>query len=431
MEPELLIILTRPTDRRAHGWLLGRPMTLKVFWSTLIVGMQLIAAGIGPLEAADWFRWRGPELSGASAEVEWSLGNSHSRKLAWQAEVGTGFASFVVSQNRCVTVGHIENQDVVVCLDVDSGKILWDFRYAAALEDRDFEGGPTGTPTIDGMRLFVLSRAGDFFCLDLLTGNQIWNVQVAEAAAVRLPGWGFAASPLIVDSKVILNIGEHGAAFDKSSGKLLWKSADREAGYGTPVPVEFQGKLCAIFPSARAYIGVDLETGTAIWTERWLTTFGCNAADAILFKDQFFLSSGYNRGAALFQLVDNSPQLVWKNKDMQNQLHASLLHDGFLYGIDGDMERGASLTCMRWSTGEVAWTKEDIHPGGLTLAGDRLIVLTADGDLVAVRADPKAYQELERIQVLDGKCWTTPVISDGRIFCRSVSGQVACVDARR
>lgn len=381
--------------------------------------------------ADDWFRWRGPNLNGVSEEQAWQCDWSSAANIVWRAEVGTGFSSFVTCQNRCITVGHTNDQAVVRCFDVDSGKEQWSFAYAASLDDRDFEGGTTGTPTIDDGRVYTLSRSGQLFCLELDTGKQRWSIQAADVAGARLPGWGFAAAPLVVGSKILLNIGEHGAAFDKSDGRMLWHSADREAGYGTPVYYPQGDRLIAIFASARAYIGVDVETGQAIWTERWLTTFGCNAADAIVTKEQFLLSSGYNRGAALFQLENGQPKLQWKNKDLQNQLHASIKYGDFLYGIDGDMERGAQLKCLNWATGETKWTTESLRPGGLTLAGGRLIVLSDDGELVVATASSAGFEEIARARVLDDKCWTAPVISGGRIFCRSVSGQVACVDVRR
>ncbi|EMI20797.1 secreted protein [Rhodopirellula maiorica SM1] len=381
------------------------------------------------LVAEDWYRWRGPDLNGISSETDWKAEwPSGKLPIAWTIDVGTGFSSVVVQDNRVYTLGHVDDHAVVYCVDASDGHVIWKHAYPASLDARDFEGGPTTTPTIDGDRLYVLSRAGALFCFDNQSGEVRWQKQIADVAEVRLPGWGFAAAPLVVGDKLVLTLGESGAVVNKHNGDLIWSSPDRECGYASPVPIHETHTV--VFPSGRSFTGVDLETGQPQWSLRWLTSFGCNAADPIIHDGKMFLCSGYNRGAALFQLTDDEPELIWKNKNMLNQLHGSLLYDGHLYGIDGDMEAGARLTCLSWETGEVVWSEDELKPGGLSLADGKLIVLTEVGELVLAPATPNGFHEISRAKVLDGKCWTVPVLSSGRVFCRSIQGQVACVDLR-
>jgi outer membrane protein assembly factor BamB len=336
----------------------------------------------------------------------------------------------VISDERVYTLGHSDEHEQVLCLSAQDGTPIWQYRYPAPLDDRDFEGGSISTPTVDDDHLLVLSRMGAAMCFDKVTGELVWQVDVAEQTQVRAPGWGFAAAPVVVGSLVLLGVGESGAALDKHTGELVWSSRDREAGYGTPSLLLAAEKPQAIFASSRSYTGVDVATGEVVWTERWLTTFGCNAADALVNGDQFFVSSGYNRGSALFTLIDNQPQEQWKHKELQNQLHTSLLYGGHIYGIDGDMQAGASIKCLEWETGQVKWSSADVRAGGMTLAGDRLIILSDSGELLVAQATPDLFSILARGAVLDGKCWTAPVLSNGQIYCRSVDGQLACVDVR-
>ncbi len=407
-------------------------MKVLIYLSLLPLSILLCVLEAPRLRAEDWYRWRGPNLNGISTESDWSSDWSGGEpKIAWRADVGTGFSSFVTQGNRVYTVGYADALDTLYCLDVTDGKLLWQYAYPATLDDRDFEGGPTSTPTIDGDQLYWLSRPGALFCFQAASGTLVWSKQVAEEAAVRLPGWGFSAAPLIVGDQLIVNIGESGAALNKHDGNLLWSSQNKEAGYGSPVPVQRGDATEVIFASSRAYIGVDLATGKQHWVERWLTSFGCNAADPIVHEGKMFLSSGYNRGAALFQLTDDKPQLIWKSKEMQNQLHSSILFKEHLYGIDGNMEAGGRLRCLDWATGELKWSVDDLRPGGLALAGGRLMVLTDAGELFIASAAATGFQAEARGQVLDGKCWTVPVLANGLLFCRTVDGQVACVDLRK
>ncbi|MEM8667320.1 MAG: PQQ-binding-like beta-propeller repeat protein [Planctomycetota bacterium] len=379
----------------------------------------------------DWYRWRGPNLDGLSVETEWRSDWPEGQvRIAWRIPIGIGFSSVVVSNQRAFTIGHVEGQDIVYAVNVNDGSIAWQFGYPAALDDRDFEGGPTSTPTVDGDRLFVFSRAGELFCLDIRTGDPIWKTSVAEEADVRLPGWGCAAAPMIVGDRVLLNIGEAGAAVNKATGKVLWSSDDREAGYATPVIIPDSEPAAAMFASGKSYIAVEIESGRQLWSQRWLTSFNCNAADPIFFDGRLFLSSGYNRGAALFDVSSSGVQQVWKSKEMKNQIHSSLLYQNYLYGIDGDMEAGARLRCMDWESGDVKWSQDDLRPGGLTIAGDRLIVLTESGDLIVAPATAKGWKPSSRCQIGEGKYRTSPVLSNGRVYCRSIQGELVCIDCR-
>ena len=398
--------------------------------SLLVFCAVFVAIG-PPANADDWYRWRGPNLDGISTETDWKSDWSRQEpKIAWTTAVGTGFSSIVVRVNQAFTIGHVDDQNVVYCLDVSSGDVNWKFGYHAGLDDRDFEGGPTSTPTIDGDRLFVLSRAGELFCLKTSDGTIQWQKQIAEETDVRLPGWGFSAAPLVIGDNLLLNVGESGAVINKHTGDLLWSSADRECGYATPVMIPQSDPATAILASGRAFIGVDIQSGRQLWSERWLTSFNCNAADPIVHDGKMFLSSGYNRGAALFDLADGKPKLIWKTKEMKNQIHSSVLFEGHLYGIDGDLEAGARLKCMDWATGKVVWSVDDLRPGGMTIAGGKLMLLTEDGELIIAPASPNGWAPAGRTQVLNGKSWTVPVLSGGRIFCRSIEGQVVCLDCR-
>lgn len=384
-----------------------------------------------PLRGDDWYRWLGPDLDGVSKETRWRRDwQEHPPTIAWRGSVGTGFSSVVTSDARVFTTGHVEGQDVVTSFRIDDGEVLWRFAYEAILDARDFEGGPTSTPTVDDGHLYVLSRGGDLFCLDAASGKKIWHTQLVDQTNVRLPGWGLSASPLVVGDRLLINYGESGVAINKHDGSVMWASNDRECGYATAKPIPGVDPAAALFASGRAYIAVRIETGETLWSERWLTSFNCNAADPIFHDGKLFVSSGYNRGSALFDLSTGDAELVWKSKEMKNQIHGSLLHNGNLYGIDGDMEAGARLVCMRWDTGAVVWTQDELRPGGLAMADGQLLLLTESGQLVLAPATANGWQPTAQIKVLDGKCWTRPVLSDGRIFCRSIEGQVVCVDYR-
>lgn len=376
----------------------------------------------------DWPHWRGPQRNGISTETGWTdQWPPTGPRLLWKAEVGTGFASFAVAQGRLYTSGNRNNVDTIFCFDAENGKPLWQHSYDADIGDKYFDGGTAATPTFDEGRLYTLSRWGDVFCFDAQSGSVLWSKNIQKEANIRIPGWGFCGSPLVLGNRLLLNVGEGGVALDKTTGQILWRSANKEAGYSTPLPIQRDGKTLILLASGQAYLAVDLESGREIWRYRWMTQFGVNASDPIVHNDHIFISTGYGKGAALLKWNQSSdPETVWKSKSMRNQFHSSVLIDGFLYGIDGDTDR-AGLKCVEFATGNEMWTEPSVGAGALTAANGKLIVLSELGELMIAPAKSEAFKPSARAQVIGGKCWTSPVLANGRIYCRNARGHIVCV----
>jgi len=328
-------------------------------------------------------------------------------------------------------MGNAEDKDTVFCLSAETGEVVWRYAYDCPLDDRFFEGGPTSTPTVDGDRVYTLSRQGDLFCFDALSGQIRWSQNVQRENDARIPGWGFSSSVLVHEDKLILNVGDAGLALDKLTGKLLWKSGDGEAGYMTPHKVKIDDQWYALIASGKFYQCVSINSGNVGWKHRWLTTNGCNAADPIVSEGRVFISSGYGRGAALLSFTDKTAKVVWSNNEMQNQMNSSIFIDGYVYGFDGDEGGGeVQLKCLEFSTGEVRWSYPGLGAGSLFAADNHFIVLSETGELVIAPVSNDSFEPSRSKKILDGKCWTAPVLSHGLIYCRNASGDIACVNLK-
>lgn len=396
-----------------------------------LVSLFLLITSSVNTRADNWPCWRGPEFSGISREPDWlSEWPKEGPPLAWKTSVGTGFSSVVVSENHLFTIGNRDNQDTVYCLNASTGAELWRYSYDSDLGDKFFEGGPTSTPTVDGDSVYTLGRWGLLICFEKTTGKVIWSKNVHEETSVRIPGWGFASSPRIQGNFLLLNVGEAGMAVDKRDGLIIWQSANQDAGYSSAVPFQNAGEWHVALGSGKSFLAVNLRTGVELWRHRWLTRYGVNSADPIVKGNRVFISSGYGKGAALLEMQSDTIHIVWQNKNMRNQLNSSLLIDGHLYGFDGDAGSASSLRCISWDTGEIAWTADSIGTGGLMAAAGKLIVLSDKGELLIADASPHAFHPTARSQVLGGKCWTTPVLANGRIYCRNAAGDLVCVSVQ-
>lgn len=379
--------------------------------------------------AADWPHYRGPQHNGISAEAGWQAEwPAKGPKVLWTAEVGLGFSSFVAADGRVFTTGHADGQDTVFCLDASTGKVTWKHSYAADLGDKYYEGGTSATPTVDGAQVFHLSRWGDAFCFDAATGKVVWQTNVQKDTGANIPDWGYAGAPLVHENLLILNVGRAGCALEKATGKLAWKSEEDNAGYSSPLLRKRADGAEVILGSGRSYLAVKPNDGKVLWEHRWNTSYGVNASDPLVSGDHVLISTGYNKGAALLKIEGSTPAQVWQNRSFRNQFNSSVLISGQVYGIDHDENKAASLKCVDFKTGQERWADESVGFGSLIAAADNLIVLTAKGELITAKASPEKFDVISRARVLDGKCWSQPVLANGRIYLRNAPGKVLCLD---
>ncbi len=381
--------------------------------------------------AADWPQWRGPHRNGISDEKGWTTNlEAAESKVLWKASIGLGFASFTVADGCVYTTGHTNKSDTVFCFDATNGKVIWKHSYPADLGDKYYEGGTSGTPTVEGGQVYQLSRWGDVFCYEASSGKIIWQKNVQKESGAKIPDWGFGGSPLVLDGRLILNVGSSGMALDKKSGAILWQSGKESAGYSTPLQVSRGGESFVILSSKNSYLEVNVKTGAKTWEFPWSTRYDVNAADPVVNGSQVFISSGYNKGCALIK-TGGELQTVWQNKELKNQLGTSLLIDGHLFGFDGNNTDSRSpFKCVEFATGTMKWQDVDIGPGAHMVADGKLIVLTGKGELIIAKASSQKFDIISRAQILQGKCWTAPVLANGRIYCRNSTGDVICLDVR-
>jgi len=381
--------------------------------------------------AADWPMFRGPDLNGISRESGWaSSWSGEGPKVAWRARVGLGFSTVVVGSGKLITTGHdgrAKGQDTVWCLDAVTGKELWKHSYDAPLGNKYFEGGTTGTPTIDGDRVFHLSRRGDFFCLELETGKVVYQKQLVTELGVEVPEWGFSSSPLVEGKLVILNVGSHGTALDKTTGKIVWQNGKGSAAYATAVPFDVDGTRCVALLTHRECAAVEIATGKMRWTRKFVSAYDTSACAPVV-HDGALLLSGEGAPAVKLNLRDGAPVTGWKTATA-TQFNSGVVLDGHLYTFHGlGGKSGGELRCLDWLTGTTKWAQTGLGVGSLMAADGKLIVLSESGELLTAAANPQKFDALARAQVVGRKCWIVPVLAGGRIYLRNVPGDLVCVD---
>ncbi|MCH7602438.1 MAG: PQQ-like beta-propeller repeat protein [Planctomycetes bacterium] len=374
--------------------------------------------------ADDWLNWRGPNGTGVSSESQWTAqGQSNS---LWSKNVGLGYTTFVVKGDRLITAGFDEDkeQDTILCLNATTGENIWGHTYAAKIRDNSHNGGTLSTPSIDGDRVYVLNREGLFICLQFEDGKVIWQKNLMETNGLEYPTWMFAASPLVLEDMVIVNVG-HLIAFNKESGKQIWKTKNTGHAYSTPLSFENDGQSRLAVINGDGLVVFDQKSGKEIASHPWKTSYDINASTPIAIGNRIFISSGYNHGSAMLQLDGNKLKVLWENKEMRTKMSGSVYWDGHLYGFDD-----TRLQCLD-TDGNEKWSKRGLGMGTLMVANGRLVVMSSKGELIIADASPGGYSELSRTKVLTGGVyWTMPVLANGLIYCRNSMGDVVCRDHR-
>jgi outer membrane protein assembly factor BamB len=398
-------------------------------WLIVLQASALLALQAG--SAADWPNWRGPHYDGISRETgllkSWPKGGP---KVLWTADLTGGYSSVAVADGRLFTQTKDKKEDLVVCFDATTGKKLWEYRYACDYADypsldKRFLTGPKATPTVDGDRVYAMGNTGLLLCLDSRTGKRVWERDVLKLADRQCPEYGYCNSPFLVDNRLYVHPGgskNHSlAALDKRDGRVLWTSSGERIGWATPISITVDGVPQIVYFTGESVVGVTPDEGKLLWRFPWKTAFDINAATPIFADSCLFISSNYGVGGALLRLkAKGDPEVVWKNNSMQNHFSTSVLQNGFLYGFSTDR-----LRCVEFKTGKVKWDQPGLGKGSLLIADGHLIVLGEQGALVLAAATAKDYIEEARCEPLQGRCWSVPVLANGKLYLRNEKKLVA------
>ena len=376
-----------------------------------------------------WTNFRGPRRDGKYDQNVSTSWPSNGPRMLWKQPVGIGYASFVIADGKAYTIEQRRRQEVVAAYDVATGRELWIQAWNAEYTDSTGDG-PRATPTWDQGRVYALGATGDLKCLDANTGAVIWGKNILSENGASNLQWAQSASPLVVDDKVIVLPGGGGGksvvAYNKMTGAPVWKALDDRQAYVSPMLVELGGRRQIVVVSSLRVVGLTPENGSLLWSYPWDTDMGINVSQPVVVdKNRFFISSGYGKGAALVELKASgntfTPATIWENTNMKNKFNSSVLHNGYVYGLDEGI-----LVCLDVNTGERRWKEGRFGYGQVILASDHLIVTHGEtGEVALIKATPDKYTEVARFAALQGRTWNYPAIADGRLLVRNSSEMAA------
>ena len=379
-----------------------------------------------------WTNFRGPARDGRYDEgpirTNWP---AEGLPLLWKQPIGGGYASFVVAEGMAFTIEQRRRQEIVAAYDVETGRELWTHGSDAEFREPMGGDGPRATPTWEAGRLYSLGAEGDLRCFEATTGKMNWSRNILKDNEAENLQWGMAASPLIVDDKVVVlpggRSGKSVVAYNKLTGAPVWRALNDRQAYVSPMLVTLGGKRQIVVVTANRIVGLAVEDGAQLWESSWNTDMGINVSQPLVIDaNRFFISSGYGKGGALVEVTGSGDALtarkVWENGSMKNKFNSSVVYEGNVYGLDEGI-----LTCVDVKTGERRWKGGRYGYGQLLLASGHLVVITDTGELVLVKATPDKHTEVAKFSAIEGKTWNYPAIAEGRLLVRNQT-QMACFD---
>lgn len=385
----------------------------------------------------DWPQFLGPQRNGVYSGQLPATWPKPKIEVLWKVDVGQGFSAPVVARGRVILFHRREKQAIVESLDADTGKRIWSAEYPTEYrDDFGFDEGPRAAPAIAGDRVFTFGAEGVLQALDFSTGKRIWRVDTQQKFDAPKGFFGAACSPLVDDGRVLLNIGgPHGAgigAFDAATGKVLWTATNDEAGYSAPVVATIGGVRHALFWTRAGLVDVDPANGKIRFQfpRRSRSHASVNAASPVVIGDLVFLSASYGTGATLLQIEGASVKQIWDSDDaLSNHYATSVYRDGYLYGYHGRQEFGQSLRAIELKSGKVQWDFDHFGAGTVTLAGDKLLLIRENGELIVAPASAKEFQPISRAQLLPATVLAYPALANGRLYLRN-ERTLACFDLK-
>ena len=394
--------------------------------------------------AASWPQWRGPARDGVASSFTPPTAWPAQLTKRWEAPVGAGHSSPVISGNTVVLHSRQGNREVIAAYDLQSGTRLWedgiDAPYTMNPAATGHGPGPKSTPAIAGGRVFTLGISGIFSAHDLATGKLLWR----KPAPPTPPEFGTASSPMVDGSTVIAFLGGPSTrptplaestslrtstlngltAMDVTTGAVKWQWSGDGPGYASPIAATFGGTRQIITQSQNALVGVDAVKGQLLWRVAIKTPYEQNSVTPVVVGD-LLLYAGLENPTIALRIAKSGTQWTatpaWQNDQVSMYMSSPAAIGTTVYGLS-NKNRG-QFFAIDAATGKTLWTTKgrDGENASIVRVGDYLLLGTTNSELIIAKANPARFEELKRYTVADSAMWAHPAFAGTTIVVKDVN----------
>jgi outer membrane protein assembly factor BamB len=366
-----------------------------------------------------WSGFRGPQrdstVHGVRIKTDWSAAPP---VQLWRRPVGPAWSSFAVYNGRLYTQEQRGEEEIVACHDLSTGKPVWKHSDRARFYESNAGPGPRATPTLSNGRVYTQGATGIVNVLDAATGAVVWTRNAVNDTGAKVPGWGIAGSPLVVNDLVIVAASGNLVAYDLASGKPRWQGPTGGSGYSSPQLVTINGVQQVVLLNSNGAISVSPADGKVLWEHKWegvpiVQPGVAPNGDLLLSVSE---SSGLRRLAVAQGSAGWTVQERWTTEDMNPWFNDFVVHNGHAYGFNG-----SSLVCVNLEDGKLKWKGKRYGFGQLILLPEQevLLIMSEQGELALAKAASDQFTELGHFPALEGKTWNHPVLVGDVLLVRN------------
>lgn len=371
--------------------------------------------------AQDWPQWRGPNRDGITASFTAPKAWPDKLKTVWKLTVGIGHSSPVVVGQRVYLHSRHEENEVVSCLDLDTGKLLWHDSYptpymmnpAAATHGK----GPKSTPVVNSGKLYTFGISGILSCYDITTGKMKWRKEFSKQFKATSPLFGTATSPIVHDGLVIVHVGGHDSgaltAFSAETGDVKWSWDGDGPGYASPIVFESGGLTQIVTQTQKSIAGFSAASGELLWQIPFETQFVQNIVTPVVYK-QTLIVSGLNKGTMAIRTIKRGAkwetEQVWLNSQVSMYMNSPVGSGDYLFGLSH--QRKGQFFCLDARTGKTQWISNgrEGDNAAIVAAGSFLFLLTDASDLLIAKNSATQFEVLKKYPVAESPTWAHPVV---------------------
>jgi outer membrane protein assembly factor BamB len=366
-----------------------------------------------------WSGFRGPQrdsvVHGVKIKTDWS---ATPPVQMWRRPVGPAWSSFAVYNGRLYTQEQRGEEEDVACYDLNTGKPVWKHSDAARFYESNGGPGPRATPTLNNGRVYAQGATGIVNVLDATTGTVVWTRNSVSDTGAKVPGWGIAGSPLVVNDLVIVAASGTLVAYDVANGNPRWLGPTGGVGYSSPQLVTIAGVQQVVLLNSNGAISVSLADGKLLWEHKWegvpIVQPGVAPNGDLLVSVSE--SSGLRRLAVAQAAGGWTVQERWTSEDIYPWFNDFVVHKGYAFGFNG-----SSLVCVNLEDGKLKWKGKRYGYGQLILLPDDdvLLIVSEQGEIALAKATPDQFTELAHFPALEGKTWNHPVLVGNVLLVRN------------
>jgi outer membrane protein assembly factor BamB len=348
--------------------------------------------------------------------------------------VGEGYSSPVVSGGRVFVHSRKDPDELVTALDLASGKVVWQSKYASPFSKNQYASnmakGPHSTPLVAGDTVITVGGTGIVSAWAAQTGTLAWRKDYSSSVDLSKLFTGTAASPLLEGGSVIVQVGSdvHGGriiAIDPQTGTERWTWKGKGPGYASPVVVTAGGSRQIVTMTNGSIEGLDAKTGAALWSSPFPDEWHENIVTPI-WTGTHLIVSGTRPGTHAFTLAQTGGKWqateAWKNAEVAMYMSTPVLANGVLYGLSS-RKRG-QLVAVDAATGALKWATDGraANQASILLTPANVLVLTTAGELALLKPSAAKYEEERRYTVADSETWAVPVVLAEGLIVRDATG---------